>query len=167
MSEDRKDLIDQGRLPTRNLGECLAVDQVALATALGAQLEPSLAQTLYSAAEAGQALGISKKVAALGLGREILLLGPCLPDERQAAVDAGYIVSVSSADEAAALRHRVAAATGPDERLAADLTDFAARAQRRFDWKSAAVHLVSASRLSRDPDRARRRVRHLRFWRLR
>ncbi|MBN8708795.1 MAG: alanine racemase [Verrucomicrobia bacterium] len=43
------------------------------------------------------------EVAALGLGREILLLGPCLPDERQAAVDAGYIVSVSSADEAAAV----------------------------------------------------------------
>lgn len=71
-----------------------------------------------------------------------------------------------SADEAAALRHRVAAATGPDERLAADLTDFAARAQRRFDWKSAAVHLVSASRLSRDPDRARRRVLWALIWTL-
>ena len=79
MSEDRKDLIDQGRLPTRNLGECLAVDQVALATALGAQLEPSLAQTLYSAAEAGQALGISKKVAALGLALGQWLESAALP----------------------------------------------------------------------------------------
>lgn len=72
----------------------------------------------------------------------------------------------ASADESAALRHRVAAATGPDEELAADLTDFAARAQRRFDWKNAAVHLVSASPLSRDPERARRRVLWALIWTL-
>ena len=62
-----------------------------------------------------------------------------------------HTAAALGADETAALRHRVAAATGPDEQLAADLTDFAERAQRRFDWKSAAVHLVSASRLTRDP----------------
>jgi DNA-binding CsgD family transcriptional regulator/tetratricopeptide (TPR) repeat protein len=69
-------------------------------------------------------------------------------------------------DEAAVLRHRVAAATGPDEVLAADLTEFAERAQRRFDWKSAAVHLVSASRLSLDPGAARRRVLWALVWTL-
>ncbi len=83
MSEERKDLIDQGRLATRNLGECLAVDQVALATALGAQLEPSLARTLYSAAQAGQALGISKKVAALGLALGQWLESAALPLREQ------------------------------------------------------------------------------------
>lgn len=71
-----------------------------------------------------------------------------------------------STDETATLRHRVAAATGPDEDLAADLTDFAERAQRRFDWKSAAVHLVSASRLSLEPSRARRRVLWALIWTL-
>ncbi|HEY7816072.1 MAG TPA: AAA family ATPase, partial [Nakamurella sp.] len=71
-----------------------------------------------------------------------------------------------SSDETAVLRHRVAAATGPDEELAADLTDFAERAQRRFDWKSAAVHLVSASRLSLEPSRARRRVLWALIWTL-
>ncbi len=70
------------------------------------------------------------------------------------------------ADETAILRHRVAAATGPDEALAADLTDFAERAQRRLDWKSAAVHLVSASRLSLEPSRARRRVLWALVWTL-
>ncbi|WP_420123263.1 AAA family ATPase [Nakamurella sp.] len=69
-------------------------------------------------------------------------------------------------DEAAALRHRVAAATGPDEVLAADLTAFAARAQDRFDWKNAAVHLVSASRLSTEPARARCRVLWALVWTL-
>ena len=69
-------------------------------------------------------------------------------------------------DEVAVLRHRVAAATGPDEDLAADLTDFAERAQRRFDWKSAAMHLVSASRLSLDPQTARRRVLWALVWTL-
>lgn len=69
-------------------------------------------------------------------------------------------------DEVAMLRHRVAAATGPDEGLAADLTEFAERAERRFDWKSAAVHLVSASRLSLDPPAARRRVLWALVWTL-
>ncbi|MBK3436290.1 MULTISPECIES: hypothetical protein [Pseudomonas] len=79
MSEERKALIDQGRLPTRNLGECLAVDQVALAQALASQVETSLAQALLSAAQAGQALGISKKVAGLGLALGQWLESAALP----------------------------------------------------------------------------------------
>ncbi len=69
-------------------------------------------------------------------------------------------------DEATALRHRVAAATGPDPVLAADLTAYAERAQRRLDWKSAAAYLVSASGLSLDPEMARRRVLWAVIWTL-
>ena len=58
-----------------------------------------------------------------------------------------------STDEAAALRHRVAAAAEPDEQLAADLTRFADAEARRQAWQSAAAHLVDASRLSPDPRR--------------
>ena len=83
MTEERKTLIDQGRLATRNLGECLAVDPVALATALAPQLEPSLAQALLRAAEAGQALGISKKVAGLGLALGQWLETAALPLREQ------------------------------------------------------------------------------------
>ena len=67
-------------------------------------------------------------------------------------------------DQAAALRHRVAAATEPDERLAADLTRFADGEARRQAWQSAAAHLVDASRLSPDPDEARRRVLRAVVW---
>ncbi|NMX60030.1 hypothetical protein HBO15_22610 [Pseudomonas sp. WS 5111] len=83
MSEERKDLIDQGRLATRNLGECLAVDQVALARAIAPQLEPTLAQTLLGAAQASQALGISKKVAGLGLALGQWLESTALPLREQ------------------------------------------------------------------------------------
>lgn len=83
MTEERKTLIDQGCLATRNLGECLAVDPVALATALAPQLEPSLAQALLRAAEAGQALGISKKVAGLGLALGQWLETAALPLREQ------------------------------------------------------------------------------------
>ena len=67
-------------------------------------------------------------------------------------------------DTAAALRHRVAAAVEPDERLAADLTGFADAEARRQAWQSAAAHLVDASRLSPDPDEARRRVLQAVVW---
>jgi DNA-binding CsgD family transcriptional regulator len=62
------------------------------------------------------------------------------------------------ADESSKLRHRVAAAAEPDEALAADLTSFADREAHRQSWESAAAHLVSASRLSPDPQEAQRRV---------
>jgi len=67
-------------------------------------------------------------------------------------------------DTATALRHRVAAAAEPDERLAADLTAFADAEARRQAWQSAAAHLVDASRLSPDPDEARRRVLQAVVW---
>jgi DNA-binding CsgD family transcriptional regulator/tetratricopeptide (TPR) repeat protein len=67
-------------------------------------------------------------------------------------------------DESAALRHRVAAASEPDEVLAADLTRFAGREASRQSWQSAAAHLVSASRLSPDPGEAQRRVLQAVVW---
>ena len=67
-------------------------------------------------------------------------------------------------DEAAVLRHRVAAAAEPDEELAADLTRFADAQARRQDWQSAAAHAVAASRLSPDPGSAQRRVLRAVIW---
>jgi DNA-binding CsgD family transcriptional regulator len=60
-------------------------------------------------------------------------------------------------DEAAALRHRVAAANGVDPQLAADLLIFGIEIARRGAWDGAADALLSASRLTPDgPERDRR-----------
>ncbi|AOX09709.1 hypothetical protein Q5O_15315 [Pseudomonas putida JB] len=67
MSDERKSLIDLGQLPTRNLAECLAVDQAALVNALTGQLPAALVEHLAASAALAQALGLSKKVAAIGL----------------------------------------------------------------------------------------------------
>ncbi|MHA6194786.1 hypothetical protein ACX3YG_10490 [Pseudomonas wadenswilerensis] len=67
MSEARKNLIDQGNIETRNLAECLAVDQRVLAASLTSTLDPALAEALRDAAETSHSLGISKKVATIGL----------------------------------------------------------------------------------------------------
>ena len=54
-------------------------------------------------------------------------------------------------DEAAALRHRIAAAPARDATLSADLARFADREARRQAWRSAAAHLVEGARLAPDP----------------
>ena len=54
------------------------------------------------------------------------------------------------ADEASALRHRVAAARGVDPQLAADLIIFGIQVARRGAWDAAADALLSASRLTAD-----------------
>lgn len=60
-------------------------------------------------------------------------------------------------DEAAALRHRVAAARGADPQLAADLIIFGIHVARRGAWDAAADALLSASRLTADgPERDQR-----------
>jgi DNA-binding CsgD family transcriptional regulator len=67
-------------------------------------------------------------------------------------------------DEGAALRHRVAAATGPDEQLARDIAWHAGREAAREAWPSAASHLVTASRLTPDPaDRQQRLLEAVRW----
>jgi len=67
-------------------------------------------------------------------------------------------------DPAVALRHRVAAAAGPDEALATDLTHFADEEARRQSWQSAAAQLVAAGRLSPDSTEAQRRVLQAVVW---
>jgi DNA-binding CsgD family transcriptional regulator len=69
-------------------------------------------------------------------------------------------------DAAEALRHRVAAATQHDERLAADLTRLADEEAGRQSWQSAAAHLVEASRLSPDAGEAQRRCLQAVVWTL-
>ncbi len=60
-------------------------------------------------------------------------------------------------DEAAALRHRVAAARGADPQLAADLIIFGIQIARRGAWDAAADALLSATRLTADgPERDQR-----------
>jgi DNA-binding CsgD family transcriptional regulator/tetratricopeptide (TPR) repeat protein len=51
-------------------------------------------------------------------------------------------------ERAASLHHRVAAATGADAGLAAELAEYAQQEAGRAAWTSAASHLVKASRLS-------------------
>jgi DNA-binding CsgD family transcriptional regulator len=63
-------------------------------------------------------------------------------------------------DEGAALRHRVAATTPPDDEVAAVLDTFARREMRWGAWANAASALVAASRMS--SDRAEREERLLR-----
>ncbi len=67
MEESRKNLIDQGSIETRNLAECLAVDQRVLAASLASMVDSTLAEALRDAAQASHSLGISKKVATIGL----------------------------------------------------------------------------------------------------
>src|SRR3954468_19914079 len=59
-------------------------------------------------------------------------------------------------DEAAALRHRVAAAPARDAALSGDLARFAERERAHQAWPSAAAHLVQAARLAPDPAEERR-----------
>jgi len=74
MTDERTTLIDHGQLPTRNLAECLAVDQTTLVGALAGQLPDTLIGPLATCAEATRSLGLSKKIAAIGL-----TLGPGWP----------------------------------------------------------------------------------------
>jgi DNA-binding CsgD family transcriptional regulator len=53
-------------------------------------------------------------------------------------------------EESAALRHRMAAASGPDPELASDLAYFGMRSANRGAWDAAADALLSASRLTPD-----------------
>ena len=68
MTDERKTLIDHGLLPTRNLAECLAVNQTTLVSALASQLPGALVEQLAACAQETCTLGLSKKIAAIGLG---------------------------------------------------------------------------------------------------
>jgi DNA-binding CsgD family transcriptional regulator len=66
--------------------------------------------------------------------------------------------AAADGDVVGALRHRVAAATGPDADLAADLAAVAQHEAQRHAWPAAAAHLVQAARLDPDRDRAQQRL---------
>jgi len=84
MSENRKELIDQGIMQTRNLAECLAVDQRTLAASIAPQLDGTLGKALVEAAQASHSLGISKKVATIGqaLGQWLEAASPQSRDQQ-------------------------------------------------------------------------------------
>lgn len=66
MGENRKELIDQGTIQTRNLAQCLAVDQQVLAANIAVMVDATLARALQDAARDSQSMGISKKIATIG-----------------------------------------------------------------------------------------------------
>lgn len=67
MTDERTTLIDHGQLPTRNLAECLAVDQRTLVSALAGQLPDTLIEQLATCAEETCSQGLSKKITGIGL----------------------------------------------------------------------------------------------------
>src|SRR5262249_44893253 len=76
--------------------------------------------------------------------------------ERRAALH--IRAAAFAVEEAEALRHRVAAADGPDEELASVLDAFADREGARGAWNSAAARLIDASRLSATREDRERRI---------
>ena len=85
----------------RSIGPKPEILAVIKANAYGhgtAQVARALA---HDAAVFGVAnLSEAREVLSAGTGRQVMLLSPCLPSEREEAVAAGVIVTVSSADEA-------------------------------------------------------------------
>jgi DNA-binding CsgD family transcriptional regulator len=81
------------------------------------------------------------------------------PARRAALHLAAARLAEAEGDAVGVLRHRVAAAAGPDAALAADLADLARQEAQKHAWPAAAAHLVQAARL--DPDRARAQERLL------
>lgn len=80
------------------------------------------------------------------------------PARRAVLHAAAARTAAADGDVAGALRHRVAAAAGPDGDLAADLADRARQEAQRHAWPAAAVHLVEAARLDPDRERAQQRL---------
>ena len=87
----------------RRIGTEASILAVVKANAYGHGAEEIVRTLFGDTAVFGVAnLGEAEKVAAAGTGRDVLLMSPCLPAERKAAVKAGHIVTVSSAEEAEA-----------------------------------------------------------------
>ena len=87
----------------RRIGSGAEILAVVKADAYGHGVAPVVRTLAKEAAIFGVAnLKEARDVAALGTGRDIMLLSPCLPVERSGAVDGKFIVTVSGAEEAAA-----------------------------------------------------------------
>jgi DNA-binding CsgD family transcriptional regulator len=85
-----------------------------------------------------------------------------LGQARRAALHAATATLVG--DEAAALRHRVAAAPQRDAALSGDLARFADREAGRQAWPSAAAHLVAAARMAPAADDEQRMLLRAVNW---
>jgi alanine racemase len=87
----------------RRIGSEAEILAVVKADAYGHGVAPVARTLAPEAAIFGVAnLKEAREVAALGTGREIMLLSACLPAERRSAVAEKFIVTVSGAEEAAA-----------------------------------------------------------------
>ena len=85
----------------KSIGAKPEILAVIKADAYGHGIGPSARALAPDVAVFGVAnLSEAQAVAEAGTGRRIMILSPCLPSERQEAVAAGFIVTVSSADEA-------------------------------------------------------------------
>jgi len=88
-------------LVRRTVGPRPEILAVVKANAYGHGTEPVARALAHDVAAFGVAnLFEARAVSAAGTGRDIMLLSPCLPSEREAAVAEGFIVTVSSAEEA-------------------------------------------------------------------
>jgi alanine racemase len=88
-------------LVRRTVGPHPEILAVVKANAYGHGTGPVALALAHDVAIFGVAnLSEARAVLAVATGRDIMLLSPCLPAERQAAVDEGFIVTVSSAEEA-------------------------------------------------------------------
>lgn len=91
-------------------------------------------------------------VAAVGTGREIMLLSPCLPAERKEAVASGMIVTASSANEAKAyaalgdakINFKVDTGMGRVGYVGQEVVEEVARAADRVGLYSISTHLPCA-----------------------
>ena len=102
-------------------------------------------------------LNEAHEVQSAGTGRDIMILSPCLPGERRDAVEAGHIVTVSSADETAAfarfgkIRVNFKVDTGMG-RIGCQERNATAELRRLLDIPNATLHSVSSHLPSADED---------------
>ncbi len=152
--------LDAAAPPARALVEAAAV--LGTRTELHAAAEVAGLRDPLMALEEAQALGLLTSEAA---GRAIAFDHPltraavyhALGPARHARLHAA--AAAQAGHPGVALRHRAAAATGPDPALAAELEAFAQGEVLRNAWESAAEHYLAAARLSDDPaERERREV---------
>ena len=88
----------RGKLPTKS-----GLQGVVKANGYGHGVE-EVARALSGIVESFGVANLheGREIGELGLGKDILLLGPCLPSERKEAIGGGFICTVSSAQEAVA-----------------------------------------------------------------
>ena len=87
----------------RRIGPSAEILAVVKADAYGHGVAPVARTLAQEASIFGVAnLKEARDMEALGTGRDIMLLSPCLPAERRGAVDGKFIVTVSGVEEAAA-----------------------------------------------------------------